>query len=249
MLLHVRFCSVVLALSLLAGCGDPAARAPSTTLPRPSFGAWSVPGPSMSASPAASTAASARASSTAPAAAVSSGWELTVYYTAVQSFHDGEPETVTGCRGLDCAHGDEDLGEYPADFVAAVKDEGTGRTVAGTYLNWSYDIGYWLDTAARDTAGAPLRPFVSAAADPGVLPRGTTVRVAGCGHTDDGAAAPEPVCSALRRARWTVTDEFTPGLGGSKHLDLYIGEETGPGFTDSAWYLTLTGASVRTRTA
>ena len=32
-------------------------------------------------------------------------------------------------------------------------------------------------------------------------------------------------------ANWTITDEFTPGLGGSRHVDLYIGEETGPGFT------------------
>ncbi|GAA3921102.1 hypothetical protein Aau02nite_35030 [Amorphoplanes auranticolor] len=195
----------------------------------------------MSAAP----AAPAPVSSPARTAAVSSGWEITVYYTAVQSFHGGDPETVTGCRGLDCAHGDDDLGEYPAGFVAAVKDEGTGRTAAGTYLNWSYDIGYWLDTAARDAAGAPLRPFVSAAADPGVLPRGATFRIAGCGRTDDGAAADGTVCAALRRARWTVTDEFTPGLGGSRHVDLYIGEETGPGFTDSPWYLTLTGASLR----
>ena len=40
-------------------------------------------------------------------------------------------------------------------------------------------------------------------------------------------------------------DEFTPGLDGGRHIDLYVGEETGPGFTDSDLYLTLTGAALR----
>src|SRR5690349_5731087 len=66
------------------------------------------------------------------------GWQVTVYYTAVQKYHHGTPRTVTGCRGLNCAHGTADLGSYPADFVAAVQSEGTGLTTAGPYLNWSY---------------------------------------------------------------------------------------------------------------
>ena len=168
-----------------------------------------------------------------------------MYYTAVERFHDGSAETVTGCRGLDCAHGDEDLGEYPADFVAAVEEEGTGLTASGAYLNWSYDIGYWLDTAARTSDGGRLQPFVSAAADPGVLPRGTAFTIADCGRQEDGSAPPTAVCAALRKASWQVTDEFTPGLGGSKHIDAYIGAETGPDFTSSDWYLTLTGATLR----
>jgi hypothetical protein len=243
----MRLCLVVLALALLAGCGGGAPGTTPTVLPRPSFGGWAAPGyPSAPVSAVPSSATGAKTARTSAAtAAVSGGWEVTVYYTAVQGFHDGEPEAVTGCLGLDCAHGDDDLGTYPADFVAAVKDEGTGRTADGRYLNWSHDIGYWLDTAARDAAGDPLRPFVSAAADPGVLPRGATFRIAGCGRYDDGARPPAAVCAALREARWTVTDEFTPGLGGSKHVDVYIGEETGPDFTGSAWYLTLTGASLR----
>jgi hypothetical protein len=39
-----------------------------------------------------------------------------------------------------------------------------------------------------------------------------------------------------------VRDEFTPGLGGSRRVDVYIGEETRPGFTESDWYVTLHGA-------
>ena len=77
------------------------------------------------------------------------------------------------------------------------------------------------------------------------MPRGTAFTIAGCGRQEDGSAPPARVCAALRKAAWQVTDEFTPGLGGSKHLDAYIGEETGPDFTSSDWYLTLTGATLR----
>jgi hypothetical protein len=175
----------------------------------------------------------------------SDGWTVTVYYTAVEKYHSGPPTRVTGCAHLDCSHGTADLGTYPADFVTAVKDEGTGRTAAGRYLNWSYDTGYWLDDAPRDTAGRPLRPFASAAADPGVLAADTRFTITGCGRTDDGSVSPVDVCAKLRAARWTITDEFTPGLGGKRHIDVYIGEETGPGFTDGPWYTTLQGATLQ----
>lgn len=176
------------------------------------------------------------------------GWEATVYYTAVESFHDGAPVEVTGCPTIECDGGDDPLGTYPEDFVQAVEDEGTGRITsgdhAGEYLNWSYDVGYWLDTAPRNSHGDPLRPFASAAADPDVLAEGTQVRIADCGDAED--VDPE-VCERLRSADWTVEDEFTPGLGGDHHIDLYLGEETGPDFTESAWYTTLTNARLETQ--
>jgi hypothetical protein len=163
---------------------------------------------------------------------------VTVYYTAVQRFHSGRSTRVTGCPKLDCRDGHDDLGSYPADFVAAVREEGTGRLDDQRYLNWSSDTGYWLDVAPRDSAGGVLQPWVSAAADRDVLARGTRFTIVDCGHTKIDTA----VCARLRGARWRVSDEFTPGLGGARHVDVYIGEETGPGFTDSAWYTTLAGA-------
>ncbi|GAA1646417.1 hypothetical protein [Actinoplanes couchii] len=182
---------------------------------------------------------------TPPAPARSStDWEITVYYTAVEEYHDEAAVPVTGCLVLDCSHGDDDLGSYPEGFVRAVKDEGTGLTTAGRYLNWSYDVGYWLDDVARASDGGTLRPFVTAAADTGVLAPGTDFRIADCGRQDDGSVPPENVCARLREAAWHIGDEFTPGLGGSRHIDAYIGPETGPGFTDSEWYLTLTGATL-----
>jgi hypothetical protein len=190
----------------------------------------------------------ATAPPTAPAPgrpSASPGWEITVYYTAVEEYHDGTPRRVTGCRVLDCAYGNDDLGGYPADFVTAVRDEGTGRITAGGYLNWSYDVGYWLDSAPRGSAGAALRPYVSAAADPGVLAPGTRFRITDCGRQDDGSRLPAAACETLRGAGWRVEDEFTPGLGGARHLDVYIGPETGPDFTESDLYVTLTGATLR----
>ncbi|WP_461033748.1 RlpA-like double-psi beta-barrel domain-containing protein [Streptomyces mayteni] len=183
-----------------------------------------------------------------PAAERSADWLVTVYYTAVESYHDGESVPVTGCPRLDCAHGTEDLGDHPTDFVAAVRDEGTGRLTtgpyAGRYLNWSHDTGYWLDVAPRDSYGRPLEPFVSAAADGEVLPRGRTLRVADCGTAEDGSAIEPDVCARLTAATWEIRDEFTPGLGGERHLDVYLGEETGPGFTADPLYTTLAGATL-----
>jgi len=249
----MRVASAALVFLLLGGCEGGASEAqapalspsePTRATPSRAMPSRAMPSRTMPSRATPSPAAKPRLPVvTAPV--LSGGWEITVYYTAVEAYHSGELQTVTGCRGLDCSHGDDDLGRYPAGFVDAVREEGTGRTAAGGYLNWSYDVGFWLDTRPRDTAGRALRPFVSAAADPGVLARGTRFRIADCGRADDGSRPSAPVCAALRDARWTVTDEFTPGLGGSKHIDAYIGEETGPDFTSSAWYLTLRGATLR----
>ena len=173
------------------------------------------------------------------------GWTITVYYTAVESFHHDPPVQVIGCSTMDCTNGTDDLGRYPEDFVEAVRDEGTGRTAAGRYLNWSDDVGFWLDDAPRDAYGQALRPFESAAADPDTLPAGTRFTIVDCGKEDDGAPIPAAVCTRLRQASWVVTDQFTPGLGGPRHLDVYIGEEIGPAFTASPWYCTLTGAALQ----
>jgi hypothetical protein len=177
----------------------------------------------------------------------SPGWTVTVYYTAVQNYHTGPPTPVTGCPTIHCEHGTTDLGSYPADFVEAVRTEGAGRTATGRYLNWSHDIGFWLDDAPRDAHGRRLRPFESAAADPDVLPAGTRFTIVDCGTNDGDTSVDPTVCTRLRQAQWTVTDEFTPGLGGPRHVDVYIGEETGPGMTNSPWYCTLIDATLQMR--
>ena len=131
---------------------------PKPTAPKP------VPTP-----PATTTTTTARPSSDGPAGVVSGGYEVTVYYTAVESFHTDGAVAVIGCLVRDCARGSERLGSYPASFVNAVRGEGTGRITsgvhAGRYLNWSYDVGYWLDDVAVDSFGGSLVPFSSSAGD------------------------------------------------------------------------------------
>jgi hypothetical protein len=220
------------ALLLLAGCDGSTPAAEPTRSPPPISAGPASPG-AGSVAPAPSAAGSAAAART------SAGWEITVYYTVVEKYHHGAPTRVTGCPKLDCTGGSDDLGTYPADFVADVRTEGTGVTSDGRYLNWSYDIGFWLDTAPRDTDGDPLVPWVSAAADPSVLEPGARFRFADCGREDDDSAVPGPVCDRFRAAMWRIDDEFTPGLGGPKHIDLYLGPETRERFTDSDLYVTL----------
>jgi hypothetical protein len=223
------FCRAALLFSgaalapLMAACGTPQPMPPSTA-------------PLRSGVPPVSPA---------PSPGTASGWIITAYYTVVEDYHGGASTPVSGCPRLDCTRGNDDLGTYPAEFVTRVKTEGTGVTSGGRYLNWSYDTGFWLDTAPRNTDGKPLEPYVSAAADPDVLARGTRFTIADCGRQDDGSAPPPAVCATLRRARWRIDDEFTPGLGGPLHIDLYVGRETGPGFTDSDAYVSMTDATLR----
>lgn len=151
-------------------------------------------------------------------------WQITVYYTAVESYHTDANVAVKGCPTIQGGNCGQALGSWPKSFVQAVKDEGTGRLNDGRYLNWSYDTGYWLDTAPRGSYGNVLVPFQSSAAD-GVQ-KGTAFRVTGCGK-DSGSGDPIDAqwCDQLKAASWIMDDEFTPGLGGQRHVDLYIGEE------------------------
>ncbi|UMP06819.1 hypothetical protein [Amycolatopsis sp. EV170708-02-1] len=178
----------------------------------------------------------------------SKGWLITVYYTAVESYHAGPSAEVFGCPDSGCAWGKQSLGRYPAGFADAVRDEGTGRITAGSqagrYLNWSYDIGYWLANAPLDSRGEPLEPFVSAAADRDVLTLGSRFSVVACGTTESGETPPRAVCAKIGAAGWQIRDEFTPGLGGPRHIDLYIGEESGPEFRSDVWYISLRDASI-----
>jgi hypothetical protein len=172
-------------------------------------------------------------------------WRVTVYYTAVESFHHDSPVPVRGCPQSHCVNGNHPLGDYPGSFVAAVHDEGTGRITSGSqvgrFLNWSHDIGFWLDTAPRDAHGRPLEPFRSAAAEG--LPDGTKLRLTDCGRQESGEPAPAEVCAALRGGRWKIVDRFTPGAGGPRHIDLYIGEESAEEFTTAGpSYVSLDGA-------
>ncbi|WP_067820695.1 hypothetical protein [Actinomadura kijaniata] len=241
--------AVVTACLAIAGCGT-ASGAPTAN----------VPPPTAPPAPAASTAAPLQdAPRAAPPEATRSNrplrilgkrasWRITTYYTAVQSFHGGRLTEVRGCPRLHCKWGKTPLGKYPADFLKVIKMEGSGRITEGPtrgrYLNWSSSVGWWLDSSTRDSRARPLRAWSSAAADRDVLARGQRFAVADCGRTAGGRPLPAKVCDRFRSATWTVTDVFRPGWGGEHHADVYIGEETGPGFARSPYYTTLKGATI-----
>ncbi len=177
-------------------------------------------------------------------------YTITVYYTAVESFHSGKKRTVYGCLSQEGTFCKELLGKYPVGFIQAVKDEGTGRITSGThagkYLNWSHDTGYWLDSIPANAYGNRLIPFQTAAADADVLARGTKFRVLSPLIQDDGSPLGKNASKKLLAAVWTVQDLFTPGLGGKNHIDLYIGEEDRPNFTEkSPLYICLKSTAIK----
>ena len=192
-----------------------------------------------------------RVRSTGSPTTVSAGWTFTTYYTAVQRFHRDAPRQIRGCMQRKCEYGNELLGSFPRSFVQAVEEEGTGRITngphRGQYLNWSYDTGFWLDSDPVDTDGRRLRPYVTAAADSGVLPRHTRFQIVRCGwEQEDGSPIDAQVCATLRASTWTVLDAFTPGRGGRRHIDLYVGEEDSARFPDtSRWSITTRGSAIR----
>ena len=167
----------------------------------------------------------------------SDDWEISVYYTAVESYHGGPREEVRGCPDIECSNSDVVLGTYPSEFVKAVKDEGTGRITsgarAGMYLNWSIDVGYWLDSQPRDARGLVLIPYVSAAADEDV-PYVTRIKIESCGvDVINKAPIDADICGQITLASWVVRDRFTVKNVG-KHIDLYIGEEDREDFVQSS---------------
>ena len=162
------------------------------------------------------------------AGVASHGWEISMYFTAVETYYQGPLVELRGCPVIDCSNGTADLGRHPGDFLAAVKEEGSGRLASGVaktqYVNWSIDVGYWLDSAPRDARGSALQPYVSAAADPSIE-YVSTFLVVDCGSDVlTGEAADQGLCDSISRATWIVRDRFTAGVVG-KHLDLYVGEQ------------------------
>ena len=173
----------------------------------------------------------------------SRGWELTVYYTPVESYHGGAPTKVYGCPTIDCdsTSATQHLGTFPSDFLAKVQQEGAGEITDGQdaatpYLNWTYDGNgyYWLDTAARSASGAPLVPWQTSAAA-STYPFGTTWNVTGCGANSGDYTAVDPaMCQKVKASTWVVKDRFEAENSTNQHADLYVGLEDRPDYENTA---------------
>ncbi|MDL4777213.1 hypothetical protein [Actinomadura xylanilytica] len=247
----LALCSIPFAAACGTDTGQAGAGAGALNVPPPMAGGSAAPPADPGATPPAPPSSGAAVSPQDRAAeplGKRGAWRITTYYTAVQSFHRGKAKAVRGCPKLHCSHGTTPLGSYPAGFLKVIQMEGSGRITsgphAGRYLNWSHSVGWWLDDTTRDSGAAPLRAWGSAAADRSVLARGRRFVIMGCGRDGNGRPVPAKVCDTFRKARWTVTDLFRPGYGGEHHADVYIGEETGPGFAGSDLYTTLRGATL-----
>jgi hypothetical protein len=215
---------------------------PATSAPKPS--GTSVPATTAVAAPRSgtpSTPAPAGGTTQAPAGP----WTLKVYYTAVESFHNGAPQAVTGCdlNADECDNGTTPLGSYPSDFVALVKDNGYGRITsgkyAGKYLAWDPQGGWSIEPTASDANGNALQPFVSAASDLSIT-IGTHFKVLDCGTDSTTHQPPDAgACGRLTAPDWVVTDNSTQPYG-SHEIDLYVGEENQPDFENTVPYVIAT---------
>jgi hypothetical protein len=107
-------------------------------------------------------------------------------------------------------------------------------------------VGYWLDTIPANAYGNALVPFQTAAADLDVLSRGIRFKLVAPLVQDDGTPLDTASANRLLSAEWNVQDQFTPGAGGARHLDLYIGEEDRPDFTETnPLYTTLVNVTIK----
>lgn len=80
------------------------------------------------------------------------------------------------------------------------------------------------------------------------LKRGTKFLLLAPLIQDDGTPLDSTSANKLLAGQWLVNDQFTPGLGGELHLDLYIGEEDRFNFTtQSPLYTTLMNTKIALR--
>ena len=154
---------------------------------------------------------------TAPQVNSTNGWHLTVYYTPVEKYHSGEQEHVPG------------VGSFSKAFLDLVRLEGVGKISngphAGRYLQRGGENGFYIVDSPLDARGGALVAFKSAAMTESTN-FGTKIKIVSCG------GAPAIVCNKIKSAEWEVVDRFGYDAG-SRHIDLYIGEENSENFLAS----------------
>lgn len=178
-------------------------------------------------------------------------YRITVYYTPVEVYHSGPTQPVWGFTSSSGESGTVLLGSYPESFLAAVQMEGVGRITsgayAGKYLNGSFGGGFWLSDFAPAAYGAPLQPFITAAADDYVLAPGTRFKMKEPLLQSGGVVLDSSAAEKLLSTTWEVQDLFEAGFGGDLHIDLYIGEEDRAAFTTSnPYYVALENVIIAT---
>ncbi|GAC1574797.1 MAG: hypothetical protein NVS3B9_6850 [Candidatus Doudnabacteria bacterium] len=168
---------------------------------------------------------------------ISTGWQLTVYYTPVEDYYGGTPTSVYGCANPYQSNCSDYLGVHKSDFVNVTKIEGSSKLTSGPYpgkyLSYSPDRGFGIEDTPRGADGNTVVPFSSAAADPSIAMQ-TSFKIIDCGREDSGSLVDPAFCDKIKNSNWKVTDRFALGSVG-KHFDLYIGEENSSTFRYSKW--------------
>lgn len=134
--------------------------------------------------------------------ACSDGWEITGYYTPVETDYSSETEEI-----VITAFGNE---SFAKTFLKAVKMEGWGKTRFGWYLGY-YSGAYHKAGFAKDARGNPLR-IGSVAVDRNEIPLGRQLTIPGL------------------PGNWGEMVYIACDVGGminSKHIDVYCGEGKG----------------------
>jgi|SRR5215469_2275329 len=143
--------------------------------------------------------AAPRAALDPPNMTCTNGWQVTGYYTPVETDFSGSPETI---RVL----GQGSL-TFPSDFLKAVRMEGWGRTKSTWFLG--FDRGQYVSANSAESAlGQPLA-IGSLAVDKREIPFGTAVHIPGLPAPWNNQAF--------------VADDIGAMIN-SKHVDVYCGE-------------------------
>jgi 3D (Asp-Asp-Asp) domain-containing protein len=114
---------------------------------------------------------SSPASVTFGAATYQSSFQITSYYTPLESDFSGG-STTNPC-GL--------TGTFKTKFLTTVKLEGSGIATNGTTVQY-YNGCYHVDTCPRTSSGVCAQAGVTCAVDPTVVPMGSEVAITGVGN-------------------------------------------------------------------
>ncbi|MFG2623252.1 hypothetical protein ACGFXC_37165 [Streptomyces sp. NPDC048507] len=167
------------------------------------------------------------------------GYTLTVYFTPSEALYRGPRRSI---RDHACA-GQNLPDTFPADYLDRVDLEGFGKTVRGDYLGRDFDRRCYFTTRTppQGSHDNTLVPWQSVAANH--LPPGTSIHV-----TDCGPGLSTDICARVKAAHWRVDDLCSIGCDDTKHLDLYIGEQTRADIEDEDFYFVTKGATIRADT-
>jgi 3D (Asp-Asp-Asp) domain-containing protein/peptidoglycan/xylan/chitin deacetylase (PgdA/CDA1 family) len=151
----------------------------------------------------------------------SSGWQISTYFTPVETDFNGSKETISAINGLknfinntDSKGGTISVNTTSLSsistfttFLNAVQEYGWGKTKDGSYLGY-YDNKYYIASHPENSIGTTLK-IGDIAVDPSLIPLGTKVKL-------------PALKSPWNNMTFTASDTGISIKG--KHVGVYVGE-------------------------